>query len=54
MFVDQGPKRYRPVISHASILETGHINYQILLIEEVGGHLLNVDKPLRILLTAIE
>jgi hypothetical protein len=46
IFVKQGPKRYRPVISHAEEVSTGHIDCEILLIEEVGGQLINVDKSL--------
>jgi len=53
MFVEQGPKRYRPVISHANKLSTGRVSCQILLIEEVGGQLQNVDKYLGALLTGI-
>jgi hypothetical protein len=53
IFVEQGPKRYRPVVSHAKELSTGHISCEILLIEEVGGPLQNVDKPLGALFTAL-
>jgi TIR domain len=53
VFVEQGPKRYRPVISHANKLSTGRVSCQILLIEEVGGQLQNVDKYLGALLTGI-
>ena len=53
VFVEQGPKRYRPVISHASKLSTGRVTCQILLIEEAGGQLQNVDKYLGALLTGI-
>jgi hypothetical protein len=53
IFVEQGPKRYRPVISHAQELSTGRIGCDILLIEEVGGPLQNVDKHLGALLTSI-
>jgi TIR domain len=53
MFVEEGPKRYRPVISHANKLSTGRVSCQILLIEEVGGQLQNVDKYLGALLTGI-
>ncbi len=37
IFVDQGPKRYRPVINRAKELTKGRIGCEILLIEEVGG-----------------
>ena len=53
MFVEQGPKRYRPVISHANRSSTGRVVCQILLIEEVGGQLQNVDKYFAALLTGI-
>jgi hypothetical protein len=53
IFVENGPKRYRPVISHAEKLSTGHISCRILFIEEVGGQLLNVNKSLGVLLTCI-
>jgi hypothetical protein len=51
--VEQGPKRYRPVISHVKELSSGRINCEIMLNEEVGGPLQNVDKRLGALLTAI-
>jgi hypothetical protein len=53
IFVEQGPKRYRPVISRAKELSPGRISSEILLIEEVGGPLQNVDKRLGALLTAL-
>jgi hypothetical protein len=53
MFVEDGPKRYRPVISHAREFSMGRIGCEILLIEETGGPLQNVDKKLGALLTAI-
>jgi hypothetical protein len=53
IFVGQGPKRYRPVISHVTELSVGRISCAILLIEEAGGPLQNVDKPLGALLTAM-
>jgi hypothetical protein len=53
IFVEQGPKRYRPVISHAKQLTTDRIFCEMLLIEEVGGPLQNVDKHLAALLTSI-
>jgi hypothetical protein len=53
IFVGQGPKRYRPIINHAKALGKERINCEVLLIEEVGGPLQNVDKPLGALLTSI-
>jgi hypothetical protein len=53
LFVGEGPKRYRPIISHAKEISFKTFNCQILLVEEVGGPLQNVDKDLRVLLTTI-
>ena len=53
IFVEQGPKRYRPVISYAKELSADLISCEMLLIEEVGGPLQNVDKRLGALLTSI-
>jgi hypothetical protein len=53
IFVEEGPKRYRPVISRAKELSTGRISCNVLLVEEVGGPLQNVDKRLGALLTAV-
>ena len=53
IFVGNGPKRYRPVISHAKEIAADTINVEILLIEEVGGPLQNVDKDLGVLLTTL-
>src|ERR1700730_11018994 len=53
IFVEQGPKRYRPVISYAKELSADRISCEMLLIEEVGGPLQNVDKRLGALLTSI-
>jgi hypothetical protein len=53
IFVGDGPKRYRPVISHAEELSTGSIGCKILLVDDVGGPLQNVDKSLGVLLTCI-
>ena len=53
IFVGQGPKRYRPVLSCAKELSLEKIGCEILLIEEVGGPLQNVDKQLGALLTSI-
>ena len=53
IFVDQGPKRYRPVIDRAKALTKDRICCEVLLIEEVSGPLQNVDKLLAALLTSI-
>jgi len=53
IFVDQGPKRYRPVINRVKALTKNRIRCEVLLIEDVGGQLQNVDKPLGALLTSI-
>jgi hypothetical protein len=53
VFVEQGPKRYRPVISHAKELSANRILCNVLLIEEAGGPLQNVDRHLGALLTSI-
>jgi hypothetical protein len=53
LFVEQGPKRYRPVISYANELSAEQIHCEILLVEEVGGPLQNVDKPFGALLTSV-
>ena len=53
IFVDQGPKRYRPVINRVKALTNNRISCEVLLIEDVGGQLQNVDKPLGALLTSI-
>jgi len=53
IFVEQGPKRYRPVISYAKESAANRILCEILLIEEVGGPLQNVDKHLGALLTSV-
>ena len=39
IFVGQGPKRYRPVISYAKQLAGGRIRCRLLMIEDVGGQL---------------
>jgi hypothetical protein len=53
IFVGQGPKRYRPVIYRAKELSQDSIGCEVLLIEEAGGQLQNVDKSLGALLTSI-
>jgi hypothetical protein len=51
IFVEEGPKRYRPVISTAYRLSTGSVICQVLLVDDAGGQLQNVDKHLGALLT---
>ena len=51
IFVDQGPKRYRPIVNRVKPLTKDRISCEILLIEEVGGQLQNVDRPLAALIT---
>ncbi|HEY8650787.1 MAG TPA: TIR domain-containing protein [Chthoniobacterales bacterium] len=53
IFVGQGPKRYRAVVNNAKELSADRISCEVLLIEDVGGPLQNVDKPLGALLTSI-
>jgi hypothetical protein len=53
LFVGQGPKRYRPVISHAGEATPDVINCEIMLVEEVGGPLQNVNKDIGVLLVTI-
>jgi hypothetical protein len=52
IFAAQEPKRYRPVINRAKQVSKSLIDCEVLLIEEAGGALQNVDKPLGALLTA--
>ena len=53
LFVEQGPKRYRPILSRARDITRDQIDCEIMLVEDVGGQLQNIDKPLGALLTAI-
>jgi hypothetical protein len=53
IFVGDGPKRYRSVISDVEESSAGFIRCKILLVDDVGGQLQNVDKGLGTLLTAI-
>ena len=53
IFVEQGPKRYRPVIVRVKELTKGRIGCEIMFIEDAGGQLQNVDKVLGALLTSI-
>jgi hypothetical protein len=52
-FIENGPKRYHPVMSQIRQLTMGRIHCEILLIDTVGGQLQNVSKPLAALLTSI-
>ena len=53
LFVEQGPKRYRPVLTRAKDITNDQIDCEIMLVEDVGGQLQNIGKPLGALLTAI-
>ena len=53
LFVGQGPKRYRTAISHAKEVAHGVVNCEIMLIEEVGGPLQNVNRDIGVLLITI-
>jgi hypothetical protein len=53
IFVEDGPKRYRPVISNAYRSSKGSVICQVLLVDDVGGQLQNVDEHLGALLTAL-
>ena len=46
LFVEQGPKRYRPILSRAKEITKDQIDCEIMLVEDVGGQLQNIDKPL--------
>lgn len=52
IFVGDGPRRYRPVIRRAYELQNGEIQCEVLLVEDVGGQLQNVDPRLGALLTS--
>jgi hypothetical protein len=54
LIVDQGPKQYRPVFSRAKDITKDQIDCEIMLVEDVGGQLQNIDKPLGALLTALK
>jgi len=53
IFVDDGPKRYRPVVHTAAELPGNKVRFDILLVEDAGGQLQNIDRNLGALLTAI-
>src|SRR5262249_44348540 len=53
LFVEQGPKRYRPVLIRAQDINQDQVDCEIMLVEEVGGQLQNIGKPFGALLTAV-
>lgn len=53
IFVGDGPKRYRPVINHAKQVSSDLVSCEILLTEDAGGPLQNVDRNLGVLLTTM-
>jgi hypothetical protein len=53
IFVGEGPKRYRPVLSSAKEVSKDQIECDIMFVEEAGGRLQNIPKPSEALLTAI-
>ena len=53
IFVNDGPKRYRPVVYAAAELPGNQVRFDILLVEDAGGQLQNIDRNLGALLTAI-
>src|SRR5262249_42952498 len=53
IFVGPGPKRYRPVVCHVDALPRNQLEADLLLVEDVGGRLQNVDKHIGALFTAI-
>jgi hypothetical protein len=53
IFVDQGPKRYRPIISWAKEVNGDKIDCNVMFVEEVSGQLQNIPKRVEVLLTAI-
>ena len=52
LFAEQGPKRYRPVLCRAKNITKDQIDCEIMLVEDVGGQLQNVEKSFGALLTA--
>jgi hypothetical protein len=53
IFVGEGPKRYRPILSNAKERSKDQIDCYVMLVEESGGKLQNIRKPVEALLTAI-
>ena len=53
IFVAQGPKRYRPILSTAKEVTEDQIECDVMFVEEAGGQLQNIPKPSEALLTAI-
>ena len=53
IFVAQGPKRYRPILSSAKEVTNEQIDCDFMFVEEAGGQLQNISKSSEALLTAI-
>jgi hypothetical protein len=53
IFVAQGPKRYRPILTSAKEVTNEQIDCDFMFVEEAGGQLQNIPKPSEALLTAI-
>ena len=53
IFVEQGPKRYRPSINCAKEIAQEQIECKVIFVEESGGQLQNVPKRVEVLITAI-
>jgi TIR domain len=53
IFVEDGPKRYRPILSRVKEKTVDYIDCDVMFVEESGGQLQNIRKPVDALLTAI-
>jgi hypothetical protein len=53
IFVGEGPKRYRPILSSVKEKSKDQLDCYVMLVEDSGGKLQNVRKPVEALLTAI-
>ncbi len=53
IFVEDGPKRYRPILSRVKEKTKDLIDCDVMFVEESGGQLQNIRKPVDALLTAI-
>ena len=53
IFVDEGPKRYRPILSRVKEKTKDQIDCDVMFVEKSGGQLQNIRKPAEALLTAI-
>jgi hypothetical protein len=53
IFVDEGPKRYRPILSRVKEKTKDQIDCDVMFVEASGGQLQNIRKPAEALLTAI-